>query len=203
MEVTALFMACQSGHGEVVRLLLASSGIDVNQATTDDGRTPLWMACHDGHAPIVKLLLASSEIDVNQAATNGFTPLFMACQKCHLEVVQLLVSEGADKEKVRSDGATPLLMACQNGHLNVVQLLVSEGATTPATANRVARMPHVVTGACYPWRIIEASAAFTELTGYSREECVGSTLGLLLGVIHTSQTDAHAPGLDITFPWRA
>ena len=75
--------------------------------------------------------------------------------------------------------------------------------TTPATANRVARMPHVVTGACYPWRIIEASAAFTELTGYSREECVGSTLGLLLGVIHTSQTDAHAPGLDITFPWRA
>jgi len=53
--------------------------------------------------------------------------------------------------------------------------------TTPATANRVARMPHVVTNAAYPWRIIEASAAFTELTGYSREDCVDSTLGLLLG----------------------
>ena len=43
---TALYMACQNGHGEVVRLLLVSSDIDVNQARTDNGCTALSMACH-------------------------------------------------------------------------------------------------------------------------------------------------------------
>lgn len=52
--------------------------------------------------------------------------------------------------------------------------------TSLATANRVSRMPHIVANACYPWRIIDANAAFSQLTGYMREEAIGSTLGLLL-----------------------
>jgi len=52
--------------------------------------------------------------------------------------------------------------------------------TSLATANRVSRMPHIVANACYPWRIIDANPAFSQLTGYMREEAIGSTLGLLL-----------------------
>merc|ERR1711939_1223652 len=49
--------------------------------------------------------------------------------------------------------------------------------TSLATANRVNNSPHVVAHACYPWRITDANHAFSQLTGYTREEAIGSTLG--------------------------
>eukprot|EP00619_Florenciella_sp_RCC1007_P003782 CAMPEP_0205915438 /NCGR_PEP_ID=MMETSP1325-20131115/7869_1 /ASSEMBLY_ACC=CAM_ASM_000708 /TAXON_ID=236786 /ORGANISM="Florenciella sp., Strain RCC1007" /LENGTH=555 /DNA_ID=CAMNT_0053282611 /DNA_START=1 /DNA_END=1669 /DNA_ORIENTATION=+ len=52
--------------------------------------------------------------------------------------------------------------------------------TSIATANRVDNMPRIVANACYPWRIVDANMAFTQLTGYTMEEAIGSTLGLLL-----------------------
>ena len=91
---TALYMACQNGHGEVVRLLLATSGIDVNQARTTYGDTPLFMACQFGHAPVVKLLLTVSGIDINKGAP-GWSPLHLAQHFKFTEIVQLLVDAGA------------------------------------------------------------------------------------------------------------
>ena len=90
---TALWMACQNGHGEVVRLLLASSGIDVNQADTT-GRTPFSMACQLGHTPVVKRLLTVSGIDLNKGAP-GWSPLHLAQHFKFTEIVQLLIDAGA------------------------------------------------------------------------------------------------------------
>ena len=52
--VTALIVACQSGHVEIARLLIARNA-DVGQAD-NDGETPLLAACESGHVEIVRLL---------------------------------------------------------------------------------------------------------------------------------------------------
>ena len=52
---TALMLAAQDGHTEIVKLLL-EKGADVNVKTTT-GITALWMASQNGHTEVVKLLL--------------------------------------------------------------------------------------------------------------------------------------------------
>ena len=42
----------EAGHAEVVSMLLAKQGVDVNQAT-NDGFTPLYIASENGHAEVV------------------------------------------------------------------------------------------------------------------------------------------------------
>ena len=63
--MTPLYIASQEGHAEVVSMLLAKQGIDVNQAE-DHGATPLLIASEEGHAEVVSMLLAKEGIDVNQ-----------------------------------------------------------------------------------------------------------------------------------------
>ena len=56
-------MACQKGHTPVVKLLLASSDIDVNEPLTN-GATPLIIASYLGQASCVSLLLKNSAINL-------------------------------------------------------------------------------------------------------------------------------------------
>ena len=126
---TPLFMACQKGHTEVVRLLLAHDGIAVNRARLVGGTTSLYVACLKGHTEVVRLLLAHDRIDVNKALTSdGATPLLIACQISHTEVVRLLLAhDGIDTNAATTDdGATPLIIACQEGHTEVVRLLLAQ-----------------------------------------------------------------------------
>ena len=73
-------MATEHGHEAVVGKLLVAAGVDVNQATKDNGITPLWVACQYGHTKAVSALLdkARDTVDVNQATTDGASPLLMA-----------------------------------------------------------------------------------------------------------------------------
>ena len=92
-----LFVACQNGHTEMVGLLLACDGVDVNKAATDDGSTPLSRACQNGHTEVVGLLLACDGVDVNKARTDdGATPLHGAANGGHRSIAQRLVVFGAN-----------------------------------------------------------------------------------------------------------
>ena len=44
---TALYIACNAGRPEIVRLLIGSPKVDVN-LSTDDGNTPLFIASFNG-----------------------------------------------------------------------------------------------------------------------------------------------------------
>ena len=52
---TPLYIACQNGHLDVVRMLLSTEGIDPNRAKKD-GRTPLYVACENGHLDVVRMM---------------------------------------------------------------------------------------------------------------------------------------------------
>jgi hypothetical protein len=72
-------MASQKDHVEVVGLLLACQGVEVNK-TTLAGFTALYVASQNGHVEVVRLLLARQGLEVNKTAQDGSTALFMASQ---------------------------------------------------------------------------------------------------------------------------
>ena len=121
-EYDVLLGAAKNGHLEIVKLLLAVPGIDVNKECKDwyiseDDRssTPLERAAENGHTEVVRLLLAIPGIDVNENY-----PLEKAAKNGHAEVVKLLLA-APGIEVNRGDS---LIKAVENKHTEVVRLLL-------------------------------------------------------------------------------
>jgi ankyrin repeat protein len=91
---TALILASQNGHHEVVQALIAAKA-NVN-ANSEDGATALIMASKNGHQEVVQTLI-NAKASVNAKARNGITALTMASKNGHLKVVQLPKNAGAIK----------------------------------------------------------------------------------------------------------
>ncbi len=90
---TALIVACEVGHIDVVRMLL-KNGARVNQAQNNH-RTALMQASQNGHIEMVQMLLESGAM-VNAVDDVGMTSLHMACQYGHNEIARLLLCSGTD-----------------------------------------------------------------------------------------------------------
>jgi len=125
---TALCMAAEEGHLDVVRFL-CEQGADKDIAA-DDGATPLWTASREGHLDIVRFLCEEQGADKDRATDDGATPLWIAAQGGHLDVVRFLCEQGADKERAMDDGTTPLWIASQERHVDVVHFLVQSHGTS-------------------------------------------------------------------------
>jgi hypothetical protein len=95
----ALIPACERGHVEVVRYLLAESDVDVDHVN-NLGWTGLLEA----------IILADGD-------------------EAHQAIVRLLLEAGADPELADRDGVTPLAHARAKGQAEIVALLVAGGAT--------------------------------------------------------------------------
>ena len=105
---TALHLACNSGHCEVVKLLLAQGEkLDVNRED-NNGCSPLHVACKTGSIKIVEELCKNPAIDVNAKDIDGNTPLHIGCNHINCKVVEILMKHpNIDLNARNDDGFTP------------------------------------------------------------------------------------------------
>ena len=125
---SALYIASQEGHADVVSALLAA-GAEADRAGAD-GRTPLLIASIEGHVAVVAALLAKgARADVVPAGPpEELTPLFAASLQGHVKVMVALLEAGAQVDMAAPDGFAPLLLASQEGHVEAVTALLAAGA---------------------------------------------------------------------------
>jgi ankyrin repeat protein len=137
--VSPLHEAAFQGYTEIVKLLLAAPGINVNSVDGTFGEPPLYGAAYRGHTEIVKLLLAAPGIDVNAAeGKEGHTPLYETVSRGHIEIVKLLLAApGINVNPVESkEGHTPLHKASYDGNTEIVELLLDAGADVNSKATK-------------------------------------------------------------------
>lgn len=121
----AIILACQRGHLEMVRFLLADKRVDPSAKLN----FPIYIASDRGHHEIVSLLLKDTR--VNPADHDNFA-IRAAAENGHLKVVQILMN---DK---RVNPADAIAQASKNGHLEVVQLLLTDPRVDPSKYNNYA-----------------------------------------------------------------
>jgi len=120
---TALFIVCQHGHIECVRVLIRA-GADVNQVcAVEYGDSPLFQASWNGHMHVVDALIAAGcELNYTRPK-GGCTALIMVSQEGRVDVVRSLLAAGADPRIAAHNGRTALDVAKQNKHPSVAALL--------------------------------------------------------------------------------
>ncbi|KAK0438143.1 ankyrin repeat-containing domain protein [Desarmillaria tabescens] len=96
---TPLFYAAESGHPNIIEMLLQTGQVDVNRRD-HEGHTALMVAAYYGRTSAVKALLASARIDIMAKDDSGMTAYYHAGRGRwsggdHETVVVLLEEKGA------------------------------------------------------------------------------------------------------------
>jgi ankyrin repeat protein len=122
---TALTLAAEFGHAEVVKILLRANANP--QGHTRSGNTPLHLAALKGHTDVVRELLSNRRTDVKTRTPSGTTALHFAASNGHNEIVITLLSKGADSSERDNTGWTAAHRAAAGGHKTVVMTLLDVG----------------------------------------------------------------------------
>ena len=117
---TALFIAVERGHHEIVGTLLEASA-DPN--CRHDDRTPLLVAAQRGLQRIAEQLLQSSRTDVDARGPIGETALILAAEGGHLGIVRALLLRNANPAAADRRGRTALMAAILGHFASVAELL--------------------------------------------------------------------------------
>ena len=129
---TALMLACERGHEDIVHSLLsAGANVDIQD---NKGLSALMLAGMHNHISIIHMLL---EANANPHLTifDGSNAIMIACQHGSYEVVELLISKGVDYKYQQEDGVNAFMLACQSGHTQIVKLLLKE-QVDPSVQNK-------------------------------------------------------------------
>jgi hypothetical protein len=119
----ALYLAIRDDSPQVLTMLLAWPGVDLN-VRNSVGETPLMMAALRGNLGVMKKLLAAGV----PAHQEGWSPLHYAATGRSTEAVAMLLDLGVPIDAPSPNGSTPLMMAARYGAESSVELLVKRGA---------------------------------------------------------------------------
>lgn len=150
-EATALILAAQKGHDDIIQLLV-SRGAEIDAQNTD-GVTAVFMAALNGHLSTIRLLARQgAKLDL-KTNPHGWTALMAAVVGDHPEAVCALLELGADSRVRNSLGETAEQMA--HGHPRIAALLSAHAQGAPRTEDaREARFRALQAHgeAIYVWR---------------------------------------------------
>jgi len=95
-DSTSLHIACNRGHADMVKLLLAHRDIDVNRMNKG-GSTPLIWACTGGFQSTVRLMLEDPRVQVNLTNSDKVTAARLMAQDGQTEVMGWLLALRGDQ----------------------------------------------------------------------------------------------------------
>lgn len=141
---TPIQAAAESGHEEVV-LLLLDLGANVNApASPSSGVTALQSACFQGHISLARLLIdRGADVNSPPGKSNGYTALQGACLAGEENIVRMLLDRGADVNAPGSpyNGGTALHAAVSRGNMRLVNTLLSADANPNSQAGQRRQTP--------------------------------------------------------------
>ncbi len=125
-----LHAAAYYGHTSLVARLLRTDGVDVNAASSPEGKTPLMSACHAGResSAVLHLLLGAPNVKVNAKDVNDRTALMYTTRYEHgWEAALALLGDGrVDVNATDNGGSTALMMALRTQKRGIVAALCRE-----------------------------------------------------------------------------
>ncbi|XP_052077694.1 uncharacterized protein LOC127715630 [Mytilus californianus] len=126
---TPLYRASESGHEDMVSLLLKNEGnyMLTRDDSLNEGESPLFVASKKGHKNVVNLFL-DYDCNPNICTDNQESSLHIASQNGHLDIVKVLLRKKANPNLNAVHGVTPLYKAAEEGHFNVVKYLLEHRA---------------------------------------------------------------------------
>ncbi|OHF02684.1 hypothetical protein CORC01_02080 [Colletotrichum orchidophilum] len=117
-----IIAATTRNRPEILKLLLAAPGVDVNVRGVNDLSTPLMNAAFLMSYADTELIL-NAGADVNQSGPDDETAVIRAARKGDAEILRLLISRGADILHEGKDERTALDIAANQGHLQCLKVL--------------------------------------------------------------------------------
>jgi len=130
--LTALHLACASGHDSIVSILLAHPRIDVN-ATDDNYYTPFLCVCRSGTISCLRLLLKDSRVDVNAGDIYRSTPLWWASYAGQFDIIRWWIASGREIDLGKpGDEQTDAFVAAKRGNSELIFTLLKEFKKYPA-----------------------------------------------------------------------
>ena len=122
---SGLHIAALGNYRELLELLLAQPGVDVN-IRDNDNRTPLMFACGLEHENIMRRLCQVTGIHLNSRDDDGRTALYYAVANNKPACVSVLREVVGVDWNVRTDGGWyPLTLAVVLGYADILQTILS------------------------------------------------------------------------------
>ena len=114
-HVSPLRMALGTGNREIVKLLLAAKGINLNVC---DSQNESVLATSLSHYPDFVEMLVEAGCDPNCTDRYGRTPLTLMANSRNTDMVKFLIQHGADVNKKDFSNTVPLLKSVRLGKLS-------------------------------------------------------------------------------------